>query len=161
MKKLIYLTFFFPLFLFSQCEDLTQKRDADVFCHLDEDLMSLEQIVKNISMNSAQTNDKRNQLVLQIMDKAHYSDDIASILSGYFLQERISSKDPDLNKKLKLVHQMLVLSYQIKHAVDMQMVLQLKKNLVTLRSMFLSDEDLKEMPKTSRAKYRSSYPRQL
>lgn len=164
MKVLFFAALISTSSLFGECVDLTQKKDIDVFCHLDEDLMSLEQIVKEISMNPAQTNQMRNQLVLQIMDKAHYADDVASILSGYFLQERISPKDPDVDEKLKLVHNMLVISYQIKHAVDIQMVMKLKRDLYAFRTMVLPDKILnqKGLMKKSKPKYRNkSFPRQL
>jgi len=75
-------------------------------------------------------NEKRhhsNQLVRWIMNKEHHADKLQEIVTQYFMTQRIKPDTQNYEKKLGLLHQMLIFSMKCKQTTDTKNTDQLKK----------------------------------
>ena len=116
-----------PIKSFSHCE---------IPCGIYDDEMRIEMIYEHIgtiekSMNQIKELEKEgdqnyNQLVRWIMNKEDHSSELQEIVSQYFMTQRIKPDVKDYQKKLGLLHQMLVYSMKCKQTTDLTHVNTLK-----------------------------------
>ena len=134
MKKMVKiilsslcLVFVFPIQSFSHCE---------IPCGIYDDEMRIEMIYEHIatvekSMNQIKELEKEgdqnyNQLVRWIMNKEDHASELQEIVSQYFMTQRIKPDTKDYDKKLGLLHQMLIYSMKCKQTTDLTHVNTLK-----------------------------------
>lgn len=79
-----------------------------------EHIKTIEKSMKQIKILEKEKNPDFNQLVRWIMNKEHHATEIQTIVSEYFLTQRIKSGAKDYNQKLALLQQMLVYSMKCK-----------------------------------------------
>jgi nickel superoxide dismutase len=117
----------FPIQSFSHCE---------IPCGIYDDEMRIEMIYEHIatiekSMNQIKELEKEgnqnyNQLVRWIVNKENHASELQEIVSQYFMTQRIKPDTKDYEKKLGLLHQMLVYSMKCKQTTDLTHVNTLK-----------------------------------
>jgi nickel superoxide dismutase len=117
----------FPIQSFSHCE---------IPCGIYDDEMRIEMIYEHIatiekSMNQIKELEKEgnqnyNQLVRWIVNKENHASELQEIVSQYFMTQRIKPGTKDYEKKLGLLHQMLVYSMKCKQTTDLTHVNTLK-----------------------------------
>ena len=112
---------------FSHCE---------IPCGIYDDEMRIEMINEHIgtiekSMNQIMQIEKEgrqnsNQLVRWIMNKENHANEIQEIVSQYFMTQRIKPDAKDYDKKLGLLHGMLIYGMKCKQTTDLTHVTKMK-----------------------------------
>lgn len=116
-----------PIKSFSHCE---------IPCGIYDDEMRIGMIYEHIStveksMNQIKELEKKgnqnyNQLVRWIVNKENHASELQEIVSQYFMTQRIKPDTKNYEKKLGLLHQMLVYSMKCKQTTDLTHVNTLK-----------------------------------
>ena len=126
MRKL-FLTILVSLFSFCF---FTVKASAhcEIPCGIYDDEMRINMINEHIatiekSMNQIMKIEKEkqhhsNQLVRWIMNKERHADEIQKIVTQYFMTQRIKFDTKNYEKKLGLLHQILVYSMKCKQTTN-------------------------------------------
>ena len=109
-----------PIKSFSHCE---------IPCGIYDDEMRIEMLYEHIgtiekAMNQIKELDKEgdknyNQLIRWIMNKEDHASELQEIVSQYFMTQRIKTDTKDYEKKLGLLHQMLIQSMKCKQTTDL------------------------------------------
>jgi nickel superoxide dismutase len=112
---------------------------CEIPCGIYDDAMRITMISEHIatiekSMNQIKELEKEqlhnsNQLIRWIMNKERHADELQEIVTQYFMTQRIKLDTKDYDKKLALLHQMLISSMKCKQTTDLSHVNKLK-NLV-------------------------------
>jgi len=99
--------------------------DKGRFETIAEHITTIEKSVKQITELSAQAKPNMNQIVRWVNNKEHHADEIAHIVTYYFMAQRLKlpargdAKARELYlKKLTLLHEMLVYSMKAKQSTD-------------------------------------------
>lgn len=109
--------------LFAHCQmPCGIYHDEMVYDQIDQ---YVETMVKGISVlqdNKFSTVQDRNVFVRWVMEKDTASDQVADVLTEYFLQQKIKPGDPDTAKRVLSCHKLLFLLVQIKQNADLKIV---------------------------------------
>jgi nickel superoxide dismutase len=113
-----------------------------------ENITTIEKAMKSIEELSAQQKPNMNQIVRWVNVKDEHADDIAHIVSYYFMAQRIKLADKNnvddyekYIKQLTLLHEMLVYSMKAKQTTDLANVEKLRQLLVEFRASYLAEGD--------------------
>ena len=120
---------------FSHCEiPCGIYGDEMRFALMKEDIATIEKSMKQVMELSEQASLNQNQIVRWVQNKEHHADKIRDVVSQYFLAQRVK---PVLSKdsaeydayvnKLKLLHEMIVVSMNCKQTTDLAHVDKLKR----------------------------------
>jgi len=100
---------------------------------LGENITTIERAMKMIGDLSDDAEPNHNQIVRWVEAKNHHADDIAHIVSWYFLQQRVKPADQAdaaaheaYLQKLTILHGMLVQSMKAKQTTDLAHVTELR-----------------------------------
>ena len=115
----------FALLMFT----ITAFAHCEIPCGIYDDEMRINMIGEHIttiekSMNEIVKLEKgkdhhSNQLVRWIMNKEHHADEIQEIVTQYFMTQRIKLDTNNYEKKLGLLHQMLLYSMKCKQTTNL------------------------------------------
>ena len=111
---------------------------CEIPCGIYDDEMRIKMISEHIqtiekSMNeidkleNAGLSHHSNQLVRWIMNKEDHANQLQEIVTQYFMTQRIKFDTKDYDKKLNLLHHMLVYAMKCKQTTDLENVEALKK----------------------------------
>jgi nickel superoxide dismutase len=110
---------------------------CEIPCGIYDDEMRIQMILEHIltiekSMDQIQHLDKKeihdsNQLIRWVMNKDLHATKLQEIVAQYFMTQRIKLDDKDYEKKIRLLHQMLIESMKCKQTVDLEHVRQLRQ----------------------------------
>ncbi len=121
---------------FAHCEIPCGIYDDHARIHMiDENITTIEKSMKSIQELQAAKPLNYNQLVRWIMNKEDHANAIQEIVTQYFMTQRIKPDTEDYDKKLGLLHKMLVLAMKCKQTTDLD-------NIATLRSLLQQFENL-------------------
>lgn len=119
---------------------------CEIPCGIYDDQMRTKMISEHIttiekSMNQilALQNEKPihyNQLVRWIMNKEDHANQLQEIVTQYFMTQRIKTDAKDYDKKLTLLHQLLVYAMQCKQTTDLSNVKQLRTVLKQFEDLY-------------------------
>ncbi|MFH1673398.1 MAG: superoxide dismutase [Ni] [Pseudomonadota bacterium] len=135
-KRLFPFLIGFALLLF-----FANNADAhcEIPCGIYDDEMRIKMILEHIatvekSMDQILKLEKEehhnsNQLVRWVMNKERHADELQEIVAQYFMTQRIKPDAKDYDKKLGILHQMLIYSMKCKQTTDLSYVTTLR-NLV-------------------------------
>lgn len=120
--------------------------DPARFTMIAEDCATIEKAMKSIAELSADPKANINQLVRWVNTKEQHAENIADIVSFYFLSQRVApvgrasgaSYDKYI-KQLTLLHEMLVTSMKCKQTTDLANVVKLRSLLTEFRSSYLGE----------------------
>jgi len=108
--------------------------------------------MNQINELSKNANSNVNQLVRWVNNKDHHADEFTNIVTYYFLAQRIKIKDPqnttefsDYQKKVTLLHQMMVYSMKCKQTTDLKNVEELKSLVDQFENIYFSAEEKKHL----------------
>ena len=117
-----------------------------------EHIATLEKSMNQINELSKNANSNVNQLVRWVNNKDHHADEFTNIVTYYFLAQRIKIKDPqnttefsDYQKKVTLLHQMMVYSMKCKQTTDLKNVEELKSLVDQFENIYFSAEEKKHL----------------
>jgi len=134
MKKrytqiLIVLSFIFALAVnaSAHCEIPCGIYDDQMRINLiKEHITTIEKSMIQIMKLEKEKDHHSNQLVRWIMNKEHHADKLQEIVTQYFMTQRIKPDTQNYEKKLGLLHQMLIYSMKCKQTTDTKNTDQLK-----------------------------------
>lgn len=85
-----------------------------------EHITTIEKSMKQIKRLEKEKSPNFNQMVRWIINKEHHATEIQTIVSQYFLTQRIKPDAKEYHKKLSLLQQMLVYGMKCKQTTDPQ-----------------------------------------
>ena len=107
---------------------------------LSEHIKTIEKSMDQIStLENGGASHHSNQLVRWIMNKEDHANQLQEIVTQYFMTQRIKSDTKDYDKKLKILHQMLVYTMKCKQTTDKANVEALKKLVAEFRDIYFKD----------------------
>jgi nickel superoxide dismutase len=125
-KRMIqYLICFASLFLlvvnvFAHCEIPCGIYDDEMrISMIFEHISTIEKSMKQIHEIEKDKHLDFNQLIRWVMNKEDHADKLQEIVSQYFMTQRIKLNTKDYEKKLSVLHQMLVISMKCKQTTDL------------------------------------------
>jgi len=131
LTVLLAYLFLFSTVLHAHCE---------IPCGIYDDEMRIKMISEHIqtiekSMNEINDLEKAglahhsNQLVRWIMNKEDHANKLQEIVTQYFMTQRIKLDTKDYDKKLGMLHRLLVYAMKCKQTTDLENVEALKKQV--------------------------------
>lgn len=119
---------------------------CEIPCGIYDDEMRVDMILEHIvtiekSMNQILYIQKKkdhntNQLVRWIMNKERHADKLQEIVSQYFMTQRIKIDAKDYEKKLGVLHKMLVYSMRCKQTTDLMHVKELRSLVEAFQKLY-------------------------
>ncbi len=98
-----------------------------------EDVATARKSVQLISGLSGKPDaQSNNQLVRWVMNKEQHAQNIISVISDYFLTQRVKSKQKDYVERLKRHHAVIVSAMKVKQNADMKSVDNLEAGIKAL-----------------------------
>lgn len=117
--------------------------DEARFEAIGEHITTVEKSIKQIKELSAQAKPNMNQIVRWVNNKEHHADEIAEIVTYYFMAQRVklpaegdAKATEQYVKKLTLLHRMLVYSMKAKQGTDSANVEKLQSLLAEFREAY-------------------------
>ena len=86
---------------------------------INEHIVTVEKSMDQIIKLEKEEHHNSNQLVRWIMNKEHHAGEIQEIVTQYFMTQRIKLDTKNYEKKLGLLHQMLIYSMKCKQTTDL------------------------------------------
>jgi nickel superoxide dismutase len=85
-----------------------------------------------------QKNETRNdnQLVRWVMNKESHADQIQEIVAQYFMTQRIKSDSANYDRKIAVLHRMLIAAMKCKQTTDLKYVQELRELLKTFEQLY-------------------------
>jgi nickel superoxide dismutase len=112
---------------FAHCEIPCGIYDDHMRIHLiEEHITTIEKSMKQIVDLSGQTPVNYNQLVRWVTNKEHHADELQHIVTQYFMTQRIKPDQKDYEKKLTVLHKMLLATMKSKQTTDVAHVNELR-----------------------------------
>lgn len=102
---------------------------------IEEHITTIEKSMNQIMALQKETPVNYNQLVRWITNKEDHADKLQEIVAQYFMTQRIKMDTKNYEKKVTLLHQMLVYAMKCKQTTDLS-------NTQKLRSLLKQFEDL-------------------
>jgi nickel superoxide dismutase len=95
---------------------------------ISEHIQTIEKSMTAITdLEKAGLSHHSNQLVRWIMNKEDHADELQKIVTQYFMTQRIKFDTKDYDKKLNILHHMLVYAMKCKQTTELENVEALKK----------------------------------
>lgn len=113
-----------------------------------ENITTIEKAMKSIEELSAQQKPNMNQIVRWVNVKDEHAEDVAHIVSYYFMAQRIKPVDKSdaagyekYVKQITLLHEMLVYSMKAKQTTDLANVEKLRSLLADFRNAYPGEQE--------------------
>ena len=110
--------------------------DDMVYDQIDQYTETMYKGVSVLNDSKFATVKDRNEFVRWVMEKESASDEVASILTKYFLQQKIKPGEPDTTKRIVAVHKLLFLLVAIKQNASLEFVKEFTKEWDQFKLMF-------------------------
>jgi len=157
MRKIIILSgicliclFYLPR-AYSHCQiPCGIYNDGMRFAMMEEYVLTIEKSMKQIIELSQQPETNYNQIVRWVMNKEQHADELAHVVTYYFLTQRIKPADEkdsaafkDYLQKIHLLHQMLVYAMRAKQTTDLDNVEKMRSLLKDFHMAYFGKEEAK------------------
>lgn len=126
----------------------TASAHCEIPCGIYDDSMRIKMIAEHIGTiekSMGQITDlenanpsNSNQLVRWVMNKESHANELQEIVTQYFLTQRIKPGQDNYEKKLILLHQMLLAAMKSKQTVDLAHTAELKKLLGEFEKLYFA-----------------------
>lgn len=110
--------------------------DDMVYDQVDQYAETMYKGIAVMNDSKFQTVKERNEFVRWTMQKEAASDETASLLTKYFLQQKIKPGEPDTAKRLESLHKLLFLLVAIKQNTDLEFVKEFSEEWDRFKLMF-------------------------
>ena len=81
-----------------------------------------------------------NQLIRWVMNKEHHADELQEIVTQYFMTQRIKTDTENYEKKITVLHQMLISAMKSKQTTDEANVAELRKLIDEFHKLYFHAE---------------------
>jgi len=112
---------------------------------LEEHITTIEKSMKLIGELSADPGKNANQLVRWVINKETHADEMASIVTKYFLQQRLKLDDPQWAAKVKPCHEILFYSMKAKQTTDQANVEKLRAAVKSLKDVYFTKKQARHL----------------
>ena len=101
-----------------------------------EHIKTIEKSMNQVVELSSQTPVNYNQLVRWVNNKEHHADEIQHIVTQYFMTQRIKPDQENYEKKLTVLHKMLLAAMKCKQTTDLANVKELTSLLKEFEGLY-------------------------
>ena len=119
---------------------------CEIPCGIYDDQMRINMLLENITtieksmqqikeLEKADSHDS-NQLIRWVMNKEKHVDTLQEIVTQYFMTQRIKLDAKNYDKKLGLLHQMLVYGMKCKQTTDLSNVTKLRELVKDFQALY-------------------------
>jgi nickel superoxide dismutase len=115
------------------------------FQMLEEHITTIEKSMKLITELSADPGKNANQLARWVINKENHADEMAAIVTKYFLQQRLKLDDPQWAAKVKPCHEILFYSMKAKQTTDHANVEKLSAAVKALKSAYFTKKQAEHL----------------
>jgi nickel superoxide dismutase len=115
------------------------------FQMLDEHTTTIEKSMKEVVALSADPGKNANQLIRWVVNKDRHADEMAEIVTRYFLQQRIKIDDPHWAAKVKPCHEILFYAMKTKQTTDQANVDKLRAAVKALKNVYFTREQARHL----------------
>ncbi len=115
------------------------------FQMLEEHITTIEKSMKLIGELSADPGKNANQLARWVMNKENHADEMAEIVTKYFLQQRLKLDDPEWAAKVKPCHEILFYSMKAKQTTDQANVEKLRAAVAGLKKVYFTKKQAEHL----------------
>jgi nickel superoxide dismutase len=115
------------------------------FQMLEEHITTIEKSMNLIGELSADPGKNANQLARWVMNKESHADEMASIVTQYFLQQRLKLDDPQWAAKVKPCHEILFYSMKAKQTTDQANVEKLRAAVAGLKKVYFTKKQAEHL----------------
>ena len=129
LSVLLAILFLYSGIIYAHCEIPCGIYDDEMRVKMiSEHIQTIEKSMNEIDkLENAGLSHHSNQLVRWIMNKEDHANQLQEIVTQYFMTQRIKFDTKDYDKKLNLLHHMLVYAMKCKQTTDLENVEALKK----------------------------------
>ena len=129
LSVLLAILFLYSGIIYAHCEIPCGIYDDEMRIKMiSEHIQTIEKSMNEIDkLENAGLSHHSNQLVRWIMNKEDHANQLQEIVTQYFMTQRIKFDTKDYDKKLNLLHHMLVYAMKCKQTTDLENVEALKK----------------------------------
>ena len=103
-----------------------------------EHVTTIEKSMKQIIAISKEKGHNANQLVRWVMNKENHANELQHIVTQYFMTQRIKLDAKNYDKKLGLLHQMLVYAMKCKQTTDLDNTAKLTAAINDFKSLYFA-----------------------
>lgn len=96
--------------------------DNMVYDQIDQYVETMYKCISVLNDSKFTTPKERNEFVRWVLNKENSSDEMASLITKYFLQQKIKSGETDTPARLASAHKLLFLLMQIKQCADRDII---------------------------------------
>jgi nickel superoxide dismutase len=115
------------------------------FQMLEEHVTTIEKSMKLVVELSADPAANANQLIRWVMNKDKHADEMAEIVTQYFLQQRLKIDDPQWAAKVKPCHEILFYAMKTKQTTDQVNVEKLRAAVKALKDVYFTKEQARHL----------------
>lgn len=94
--------------------------DDMVYDQIDQYIETMTKAITVLTENKFSTVQERNEFVRWVVEKEEASDEVARILTNFFLQQKIKPNEDDTTKRVISAHKLLFYLVAIKQTVDLK-----------------------------------------
>lgn len=123
---------------------------CEIPCGIYDDEMRIRMILEHVqtiekSMNEIlalqkKEQDHANQLIRWVMNKENHAEQLQEIVSQYFMTQRIKPDSQGYEKKLSILHQMLIYAMKCKQTTDLDHVQKLRNLVGEFKNLYFAKE---------------------
>jgi nickel superoxide dismutase len=135
------IVFIFSVKAFSHCQMPCGIYDDEMRIEMmNEHIATIEKSMDQIMHLQQEGLQISNQLVRWIMTKEDHANEIQEIVSQYFMTQRIKPDAKDYNKKLGLLHEMLISAMKCKQTTDLTHISKLRNLVKEFQGLYFEKE---------------------
>ncbi|MDB2614001.1 hypothetical protein N9Y92_02450 [Chlamydiales bacterium] len=117
MKKMLFYFLLLPTLI------LANYHDQIVYDKVDDYYQTMFEAIEILNKNAFNTPQDKNTFIHWVNTKDHMSDELAQVLTSYFLQKKIApSIDSETTKLIQTIHKLLFLIEDIKQQVSIKVI---------------------------------------
>ena len=123
----------------------SSRAHCQIPCGIYDDLMRIHMMEEHVvtiekSINKLADNPNANQSVRWVLNKESHADQLSEIVTYYFMTQRIKPGMDDYEKKLGLLHEILVASMKAKQEADLKHVKKLNELIHAFEHIYIGED---------------------
>ncbi len=123
------------------------------FRMLEEHITTIEKSMKQITELAADPAKNANQITRWVMNKEHHADEMASIVTEYFLQQRIKLDEAEASPekwtaKVKACHGILIHAMKAKQTTELGHVEKLRGHLAAFENVYFTKKQASQLKRS-------------
>ena len=105
-----------------------------------EHITTMEKSMREITTLEKADHGHANQLIRWVMNKEEHADKFQYIVSQYFMTQRLKLDAKQYDRKLALLHKMLIYAMKCKQTTDLDNIGKLREAVTEFRDLYMSDK---------------------